>query len=329
MKIAVLGGGTGTYYVLSGLKRHDVELSAVVSIADSGGSSGRLRIEQGVLPSGDILRAMVALCEGGEFLRRLLGYRFQGGSLDEHTVGNLIITASEKQTGSALEGIRSLHDVLRIKGRVIPVAAVAGNLQAECADGELLQGESEIDVPKNPHGAIERCYLDPAVRANPEALDAIKGADIVVLSPGDLFTSLIPVLLVDGVVDALYETSARIVYVVNLITKKGETDGYAAREFCRQVSSYIAPAKLHTVVLNTALPSDFLLQKYDQAGVQMVEDDLDGDDFSVVRVPLLSESMDRTPSRNKPLHKLIRHDPLKLAEAIMSVARPVTHGRET
>ncbi|MDQ7814269.1 MAG: uridine diphosphate-N-acetylglucosamine-binding protein YvcK [Patescibacteria group bacterium] len=323
MKIAVLGGGTGTYYVLSGLKRlEDVELCAIVSIADSGGSSGIIRIEQGALPPGDILRAMLALSDGGEFLRSLLTYRFEGGSLNSHTIGNLLITGSEKLKGGSLDGIRALHDVFRIRGRVIPVAAVAANLLAEHKDGRVTQGECNIDVPVSQHGPIQRCYLDPPVRANTEALDAIKSADIVVLCPGDLYTSLIPVLLVDGIVDALYDTTARIVYVVNLITKKGETDGYTAREFCRQVAKYIAPAELGTVIVNTTRPSDDLLQKYDQAGVCLVEDDLNGDTFEVVREALLSESMDRSPDNNNPLHKLIRHNPVRLARAIVGSSKP-------
>lgn len=324
MRASVLGGGSGNFVLASGLMRFDVDLNVIVSIADSGGSSGVLRIEQGTLPPGDILRAMVAMCEGGEFLRLLLQHRFKGGSLDNHTLGNLILTASEKLTGSALSGVRALHDVLKIRGRVIPVAAVAANLQAECADGKLLQGESEIDVPKGPHEPIVRCYLEPAVDANPEALEAIRSADVVVLSPGDLYTSLVPVVLVRGVVGALRDTSAPIVFVVNLITKRGETDGYTAREFCRQVERYISPAKLHTVILNTARPSDLLLRKYEQAGVQLVHDDLNGEGFEVIRAPLLSESIDKMPDDGAQLHKLIRHDPVRLAQAIMSVARQTT-----
>jgi len=321
-RIVVLGGGTGTFTVLTGLKRHPVDLSAVVSIADNGGSTGVLRDELGVLPPGDIRQCLVALSSGDEMMRRVFSHRFSRGSLQGHTLGNLFLSALEELCGNPLEAVKQAQQILRVRGRVIPVSPQASNLYAELEDGTVVEGEHAIDEPSAQRAAIDRCFLDPPVMATPDAVDAIRQADIVVMGPGDLFTSLIPVLLVDGVSDALAESQAKLVYVLNLVTKSGQTDGYTARRFCETVDQYIDPARLDTVLMNTATPSPAILKRYEKANDQLVTDDLQDVPWQVVRAPLISERLAGAAMGDKLKRSVLRHDPAKLAAAILSAISP-------
>lgn len=321
-RIVVLGGGTGTFTVLTGLKRHPVELSAVVSIADNGGSTGVLRDELGVLPPGDIRQCLVALSSGDEMMRRVFSHRFSRGSLQGHTLGNLFLSALEELCGNPLEAVKQAQQILRVRGRVIPVSSQASNLYAELEDGTVVEGEHAIDEPSAQRAAIDRCFLDPPVVANADAVDAIRQADILVMGPGDLYTSLIPVLLVDGVVDAICDSRARRVFVVNLVTNRGQTDGYTASRFCRAVEQYISPAKLDAVILNTAVPSPEILKRYEKANDQLVEDDLLPDGWPVLRTPLISERIAGKVAGDKLKRSVLRHDPAKLAAAILSAISP-------
>ncbi|MFA5186238.1 MAG: gluconeogenesis factor YvcK family protein [Patescibacteria group bacterium] len=318
LRIVVMGGGTGTFTVLSGLKLHDVDLSAVVSIADNGGSSGILRDELGALPHGDTRRCLVALSSADEIMRRAFNHTFsKEGSLKGHKLGNLILSGLEELCGNPLEAVKYAHHILRVQGRVIPVSGQASNLYAELADGTLVEGEHAIDEPSDPRAAIERCFLDPSVMANPDAVDAIRQADAIVMGPGDLFTSLIPVLLVEGVVEALCESRAKRILVINLVTKHGETDGYKASDFCRVAEQYIGPAKLDRIIVNTAEPSPEILKRYEQAKDQLVVDDL-GDMPRVFRAPLISERTAKKVPGDMVQRSVLRHDPVKLAAAILA-----------
>jgi uncharacterized cofD-like protein len=185
----------------------------------------------------------------------------------------------------------------------------------------VLEGEHAIDEPGAQRAAIERCFLDPPVVANIEAVDAIRQADLVVMGPGDLYTSLIPVLLVDGIADALDESRAKLVYVMNLVTKHGETDGYTAQRFCETVGKYIEPARLDTVVVNTALPPPAILKRYEKANDQLVEDDLRDVTWNIVRAPLITERLVGAAPGDQLKRSVLRHDPAKLAAAILSVIR--------
>jgi len=226
-KIVVIGGGTGSYTVLKGLKVYPLQISAIVSMFDSGGSTGKLRDNLGVLPPGDLRRCLIALADDDKenILRDLFSFRFEGG-VGNHSLGNLIITASEKNYGSLSAGIKKIGQLLNMRGKVIPVSLENSHLRAELKDGSIINGENNIDVPTNERSPINKISLNPSVIINEEAKVAILEADLVVIGPGDLYTSLIPNLLVDGVVEALQKTNARLVYICNLMTKKGETDGY-------------------------------------------------------------------------------------------------------
>lgn len=319
-RIVVMGGGTGTFTVLSGLKHHPVALSAVVSIADNGGSTGVLRDELGVLPPGDIRQCLVALSAGDDVLRSLFTYRFHEGSFSGHNFGNLFLSVLEKVTGGPLSAIREAHRILNVNGRVIPVSSKAAHLFAELEDGKVIEGEHAIDEPEGDRAPIRRCFLSPSVPANGEAIRAIEEADLIVIGPGDLYTSLIPVLLVDGIVDALARSKAKKVFVLNLVTKSGQTDGYHARAFCDALSCAIAPAKIDEILVNTDEPSEEIVQRYEQSSECPVKDDLTHD-YPVRRVPLLSNDVYEGTAGDTIRRSLLRHDPTKLAEAIMSCLR--------
>ena len=319
-RIVVLGGGTGTFTVLSGLKYHPVDLSAVVSIADDGGSTGILRDELGVLPPGDIRQCLVALASGDQVLRDLFNYRFNQGGLDGHNFGNIFLSALEKITGDSLAAVREANRILNVRGRVIPVSARAADLYAELEDSTVVKGEHAIDKPEGNRAAIRKCFLSPEVPANPEALDAIRQADIVVMGPGDLYTSLIPVLLVKGLAQALAQSRAKRLLVINLTSKSGQTQGYKASDFCGVVSRHIAPASIDAVLMNAVKPTDDIVQRYTEAGDHLIEDDLDENAVRVWRGELLSDDLAQAVPGDRLKRSLLRHDPDKLAAAILASA---------
>ena len=205
-KVVVIGGGTGVFTVLSGLKKYDYALSAIVTMADDGGSTGVLREEFGMLPPGDVRRALVALsASDNKVMSELFNFRFEKeSSLKGHSLGNLLLTALEKITGSFSDALKEAVNILNVKGEVIPVTLERTKLHAELENGAIIEGESNIDIPKHdPHLKIINEYLNPKAKANPDAVRAIKEADFVIIGPGDLFTSLIPNLLVDGIPEAI------------------------------------------------------------------------------------------------------------------------------
>jgi uncharacterized cofD-like protein len=252
-RVVLLGGGTGLFTALSGLRRHDVDLSAVVTMADSGGSSGRLRDEFGTLPAGDVRRCLVALAaddEVGKLLRQLFEYRFERGEgLTGHSFGNLLLTALDNLTGGMDKAIREAAHLLRVKGQVLPVTLTNSHLHAVLEDGRTLEGERAIDLRRE-SVAIERVYLDPPGDATQEAIDAFLSADMIVIGPGDLYTSIIPNLLVRGIREAIAKSRGRVVYVCNLMTKHGETDNYAASDFLRVVTEHLGEGVLDAALLN-------------------------------------------------------------------------------
>ena len=318
-RIVVLGGGTGTFTVLTGLKRHPVDLSAVVSVADNGGSTGILRDELGVLPPGDIRQCLVALSAGDDTLRRLFTYRFHEGSLSGQNFGNLFLSALEKVCGNSLVAIQEAHRILNVRGRVIPVAPIASNLFAELRDGSVLEGEHAIDIMQVPLSSIQRCFLSPSVQANGEAVQAIMQADAVVIGPGDLYTSLVPVLLVDGIPQALAMSKAKKIYILNLVAPKGQADQFSAKSYCDAISLAMSPAKIDSVIVNSAQPDVELLKKYEISGDTRMKDDLEGTSYASVRANLLAGAVsDRTPGDHLQ-RSLLRHDPEALAEAILGL----------
>lgn len=323
-KVVVIGGGTGTFVTLQGLKRHQVDLTAIVTMADSGGSNKRIRDEFGLLPTSDIRQCFVALADengGVGLMRKLFMYRFEKGQgIAGMTFGNLFMAALADILGSQADAIRQTHRVLRIKGNVIPVSYTNTNLSARYENGHVVNEEHLIDEPQHDGTLnIKEVFLTPKARVSPEALAAITRADLVVLGPGDLFTSLIPNFLVEGIPEALKKTRAAIVYVLNLMTKFGQTYKYSAADHLRALEAYIGTS-INTVLVNTGTIPKRALAVYAKSHEVPVADDLTHKKpYAVVRADLISSTMETKSKSDALVRSLIRHDSDKLARALMSL----------
>lgn len=312
-KIVVIGGGTGVFTVLTGLRPCFDNLTAIVTMADDGGSTGILREEFGILPPGDIRRALVALSTSNDkMLAQLFSYRFkQGLGLTGHTFGNLLITVLERITNDFEKAVDEAGRILSIKGRVIPVTLGNARLVAELEDGQKVIGETNIDIPKHDgHLRIKSVSLKPTVKINPNAKRAIMEADIVIIGPGDLYTSIIPNLLVDGMKEALKKTRAKIIYISNVMTKFGETNDFKASDFIKTVISYLGRDVLDYALVNNKKPSFRKLSLYIREKSDFVESDLDRaktGKVSIIKTDLLRSG------------KFIRHDPKKICDLIKMI----------
>jgi len=280
-RVVALGGGTGLSAVLRGLKayiaprhvttklRPIADLAAVVTVTDDGGSSGRLRREYRVLPPGDIRNCMVALSKDEHLLTQLFRYRFPGdGSLGGHSFGNLFLTALTDVTGDFSEAIRVSAEVLAIRGRIFPSTEQNVTLEAELEDGSLVEGETRISKSRKP---IRRIRLVPRhVHPHPETLRAIRQADLILLGPGSLYTSIIPNLLVDGVIEAIIRSRGTCVYIANLMTQPGETQHYSVADHVRAIYEHTRRKVFDYVVINRAPVAPRLLQRYKAQGAEQV-----------------------------------------------------------
>ena len=306
----VIGGGTGTFTVLSALKRYPLKLSAIVSMSDDGKSTGILRDQYGVLPPGDVRRALVALSEDSSMMRKLFEYRFKNGDFAGHSVGNLFLSAFEKITGNFATAVEEASKILNVKGKVIPVTLDNVRLHAKLYDGTLIKGETNIDIPKGPARApIKKVWLEPRARIYKGAKEAILDADAIIIGPGDLYTSLIPNLLVFGVPEAIQKSQAKKIYICNLMTKFGETDGFGAENFVNEIEKYVGKNILDFVLRNTKKPSHNVLKRYKKEGSEFV-------DFSGI---VLSRSKFEYVLGDVILEgSLVRHDHKKLAKVLLS-----------
>ena len=281
--VTVLGGGTGTYTLLSGLRRHIGAglLTSIHTTADSGGSSRRLMDEYGLpLPMGDLRQGLVAQSRHRRLWRDLFAYRFAANGATNgvggHSLGNLILRALEDLNGGdLLEALGDAEELLNTIGHVLPVTLEQATLCAELADGQVIRGEDRIDQPDTPDRApIRRAYLDPPPRVSLRARKALERSAKVILGPGDLYTSIVPTLLVAGVPEAIGESDAEVVYLVNLMTKRGETDDYRASDFVRILTQYLGRAP-DTVLVHTAAHRPERLAAYAGEGSCPVDADLD------------------------------------------------------
>ena len=279
-RVVTIGGGTGSFTMLSELKKVVPQLWAIVAMTDSGGSSRRLMDEFGhPLPLGDLRQALVALSRSRKLWGDIFRYRFPdapGGDIGGHSLGNLILHALEDQNGGdLLAALEDAEELLNTAGHVVPVTLERATLCAELSDGTVVRGETAIDRPgERAILPIERVYLEPSVAILPRARKAIERADRVLIGPGDLYTSLVPCLLVDGVAEAIRDCEGEVVYVCNVMTKHGETDGFAASDFVRQIHHYLG-RRVDTVVVNTAEPPSALAARYAEEGAFPVAPDLD------------------------------------------------------
>ncbi|HEX3303012.1 MAG TPA: gluconeogenesis factor YvcK family protein [Thermomicrobiales bacterium] len=279
-RVVTIGGGTGSYTMLSELKRVVNRLWAVVAMTDSGGSSRRLMDQFGhPLPLGDLRQALVALSRSSRLWSDLFRYRFPDapdGGISGHSLGNLILHALEDlNDGELLGALEDAQDLLDTAGQVLPVTLQQSTLCAYLSDGSVVRGETEIDRPRDRSVApIERVCLDPPVKVLPEVRKALTRADKILIGPGDLYTSIVPCLLVAGVGDAIQSCDGEVIYICNVMTKRGETDGFRASDFVRVIHHYLG-RRVDTVVINTATPSAELAARYADEGAELVVPDLD------------------------------------------------------
>lgn len=314
-KIVVIGGGTGNFAVLRGLKNYKVDLSAIVSMADDGGSTGILRDELGVLPPGDVRQCLVALSNSSSMMRSLMNYRFENGGLGGHSFGNLLLSALEKVTGSFEKAVEEMGKILYIRGKVIPVTTHQVRLKMLLNDRRLLEGEKEVYLSQDIDQGYKSIYLEPFPKANPHAIDEIMNSDMIVVGPGGLHTSLIPNLLVEGVSEALRNSQAKKTFVVNLMNRKGQTTGFKVSDYLKEISRFIGEDIFDYILVNSQKPLQELIEVYAEEG-ELVENDLKED--RVISIPLLGEPKE-APRKDLIKRSLIRHDPKKLAQGLMKI----------
>jgi uncharacterized cofD-like protein len=315
-KVVVIGGGTGNFAVLRGLKSYDVEISAIVSMADDGGSTGILRDELGVLPPGDVRQCLVALSDSSRLMRSLMNYRFENGGLEGHSFGNLLLSALEKVTGSFEKAVEEVGKILFIKGKVIPVTTHQVRLRMILNSRRVLEGEKEVYLSQEIDQGYKSIYLEPYPKANPHAIDEIANADLVVLGPGGLHTSLIPNLLVEGVSAALKQSQAKKIFVVNLMNRKGQTTGFRVGDYLNEVTRFIGEDIFDYILVNSQKPPQELIEVYAEEG-ELVENDLA--DERVRLAPLLGELAREGGRKDLMKRNLIRHDPKKLSQELMKI----------
>lgn len=323
VRVVALGGGSGLPSVLRGLKavlfprhapwvpaRDPERLTAIVTVADDGGSSGRLRQAYRVLPPGDIRSCLLALSDGDPALAEMFDFRFAGGDgLGGHSLGNLILTALSQLQGDFLEAVERGGRILSIRGQILPATLDDVTLRAEFEDGSAVDGESRITAARRP---IRRVALEPAgARALPRACAALRAADLVVIGPGSLYTSLIPVLLVRELAKAIAASHARVVLVMNLMTEPGETDAYSAADHVLAIRRHVPEVPIHDVLLNTApVPAD-LVARYAAEGAVPVPPDAEAVGALGARA-VTAEVLDGGPQA--------RHDSARLARALLALA---------
>lgn len=322
-KITTIGGGTGTFVVLRGLKDYPVDLTAVVTVTDSGGSTGRLRSEFGFLPVGDLRQSLAALAGNHEeILANLLAYRFdRGRGLRGHNLGNLILTALRDLYGSEPRALEKAASVFRISGSVYPVSLGKAHLGAVYDDGRRVIGEGTIDQPPFGGGRrIHHIFLKPPVRVYAKAATAVRQADLLVLGPGDLYTSVFPCLLVRGMRETVNRSKAKLCLVINLINRYSQTHDFKASDYLREVEKY-AGREVDVAVLNSSKIPRSIWPFYLREKATLVEDDLGESTRNLVVIR-------GDFARRRPVGKMVgdkiprsfwRHDEYKLARALIKI----------
>jgi uncharacterized cofD-like protein len=324
-RVVVIGGGTGTYTVLRGLKQYAdvVDITAVISMADSGGSTGRLRDEFGQLPVGDVRMALAALApeaaDHEQLLRELFLYRFpRGNGLSGHNFGNLFLTALTELTGSAAAAVAAAAQLLRITGNVLPVTSDDVHLMATYDDGVTVIGEHEIDAPPRERRdrRIVALTTEPAASLNPAVATAIGAADLVVLGPGDLYSSLLANVVITGMPEALQATSGQFVFVANLMERPGQTINMGLTEQVAEVCAYVGREPDVVLVNNAPLPAALVRRYASEKNTHPIRDDLKSFSGTVIRADLIQTTTVHELQADVLERSLIRHDPHKLAHLL-------------
>lgn len=317
-KIVTIGGGTGSFTVLSGLKHvPGISLTALVSMADDGGSTGTLRDELGVLPPGDVRQCLVALSEHSDVVRKLMSYRFHEGSLSGHNFGNIFLAALEKVSGDFVHGVQIASEILKVKGKVIPVTSNKADLIVSLNNNRFLIGENELNHADFQEIGIKMMSYKQEVMLNDHARKAILEADYIILGPGNYYCSLVPILIVEGFKETLHESKAKLILPVNLTNKHGHTMHWKVSDYVADIERYLARSP-DVILINNEQPSSEQIEVYklEEGDGVLVDDDYTKE--NALRAPLLSHAVIQK-TEGDAIHSLrsfIRHDGSKLADAI-------------
>ena len=318
-KIVTIGGGTGSCVLLSGLKKLPVEISAIVSMADDGGSTGVLRDELGVLPPGDVRQCLVALSHSSETLRELFNFRYANGQLNGHSFGNIFLSTLEKITGNFNDAVKEAGRILRIRGKVIPVTLTNTKLVVELDSSMKIVGQHNVE--KADLTNLKKIFLQPKAKLNPEASVAIKQADKIIINPGSLFDSIISCLLVQGLAEAIAKSKAKKIYVCNLMTKLGQTKDYTVLGFLEKIEEYLGRGVIDFVLYNNAKLEKQLIKKYLKNKENFVElgNYKARPDVKFIGRDLLSKKIAKPIKGDKLDRTLVRHDSDRVAKIIFKL----------
>ncbi len=312
-KIVVIGGGHGQSAICRGIKNlEDVNITAVVTVADDGGSTGRLRRRFHIPAMGDIRNVMISLAEDETLMKELMDYRFEdpdGNAMDVggHNLGNLILTAMTQQRGSFLEAIQTVGQVLNVKGHIVPATEQVITLYALMEDGVIVKGEANIPDINN---HISKVFYDEEVKADPDAVSAILNADLIIYGIGSVYTSILPNVIIPEIRDALHQTKARRVYICNAMTQPGETDGYCVEDHVQALLDHGAPVDA-VLVASDELPSEIVMRYLDENSTP-VNVKYQSHDYEIIERSLLNFD-----------NKLVRHDPMKVKTAFEEILREI------
>lgn len=299
-KVVVLGGGTGSSTLLRGLKEFPIDLTAIVSVCDDGNSTGVLREEFNIPAVGDIRRVLVSLSETEPLVMELFNYRFRTKSdLDGHTVGNLLLTASSEITGNLSDGIEALSKIFNLKGKVVPLTEENVVLMGEMGDGAIIEGEHHITRYKN---TIKRVFYKEKPKPTKEAVKAIKEADLIILSMGSVFTSIIPNLICEEIIEAIDSSKGKIMYVCNMVTQPGETEDFKVSDHVKLLNQYLGKRKIHVVVANNGKIDEEMAKRYesleqkdpvvlDRKETKAMVEKIIADDYVIVKNNLLRHNV--------------------------------------
>ena len=320
-KVVVMGGGTGTYVVISGLKRYPLKITAIVTVADSGGSTGRLRDEFGFLPVGDLRQSLAALAEENHqsWIRDLLLYRFSHGEgLQGHNLGNLILTSLQDMVGSTPKALEIAARIFRLEGNIYPVTTQRVDLVVEYADGSFVIGEHHLNPDEVGGKKIRQIRLSPRAKLYEKSRKSIEASDMIVIGPGDLYASILPNLVVSGVKQAFAKTKATIVYIVNLMTRYTQTHNFKASDHVAEAEAYLGRKSDYVIVNSGKIPKT-ALRLYQKENEFPVVNDLSDNTYKIITDNFASVASDQKQKGDEVRRSLLRHNRDKLAKILMRI----------
>ena len=323
-KVVVIGGGTGTFTVLSGLKQQNIDLIAIVTVADSGGSTGRLRDQFGFLPVGDLRQSLAALARENDqsWIRELLLYRFcNGEGLKGHNLGNLILTALQDLSGSTPRALEIAGEVFRLEGAILPITDVNVDLVIEYEDGTFIIGEDNLNPEHGGGKRINKIRLSPRAKIYSRSSEEIIGADYIIIGPGDLYASILPNLVVDGASRAIKRSKAKIIYVVNLMTRYTQTHKYTARDHVEEIKNYMGRYPDVVIVNSGKIPTNIISKYKKEKGFPVINDLKGKLPFKVVEASLYMVAKAKNNKADLLKRSLLLHDSQKLTSILLDLMR--------